>query len=173
MLAERGHEGAHLGELELAPGLAGGGVQFRAQSLQAVHCLGVEHILQFTRSARVSVARAWNAMLQNTSEPKNQGLSVSLIGRDRDHAGVAKRPKELFEHSRRSGCEFCCSRGKGNGIRRGEWVRQIHHHENSNRANRCGLRRDSVRRLSHPARLDRVLRAGSVTYRRSLSFTRI
>ena len=25
-IAERGHEGAHLGELELAPGLAGGGV---------------------------------------------------------------------------------------------------------------------------------------------------
>ena len=48
-IAERSHEGAHLGQLELAPGLAGGGVQLRAQGLQAVDCLGVEHVFQFTR----------------------------------------------------------------------------------------------------------------------------
>ena len=48
-VAQRGHEGAHLGQLELAPGLAGRGVQFGAQGLQAVDCLGVEHVFQFTR----------------------------------------------------------------------------------------------------------------------------
>ncbi len=47
-IAQRSHEGAHLGQFELAPGLAGGGVQFGAQGLQAVDCLGVEHIPQFT-----------------------------------------------------------------------------------------------------------------------------
>jgi hypothetical protein len=42
-IAERSHEDAHLGQLELAPRLAGGRVQLGAQGLQAVDCLGVEH----------------------------------------------------------------------------------------------------------------------------------